>query len=111
MANIVVNNVKEVNEALGQIATYNQQMYNEMLKISEVCTKFSSAWISDANDYESTINSLKTLQNEFETNIEPLKIQAEKAKKYLNIEPVITQFIDTMNTYIIETVKTAGGSI
>lgn len=95
MANIVVNNVKEVNEALGQIATYNQQMYNEMLKISEVCTKFSNAWISDANDYESTINSLKTLQNEFEANI----------------EPVITQFVDTMNTYIVETIKTAGESI
>ena len=95
MANIVVNNVEAVNEALGQIATYNQQMYNEMLKISEVCTQFSYTGNIDANDLQSTINSLKTLQNEFEANI----------------EPVITQFVDTMNTYIVETIKTAGGSI
>lgn len=91
MANVVVKNVSAVSESLGEIASYNQQLYQEVEAIGNICSKISSAWISEENDYQSTIDNLNRLKNDFETNI----------------EPVLSQFIKTMNAYLVETQRIA----
>ena len=91
MASIIVKNVNAVSESLEQMASYNQKLYQEVEAIGNVCNKISSAWISGENDYQSTIDNLNRIRNDFETNI----------------EPVLSQFVKTMNTYLIETQKVA----
>lgn len=91
MASIIVKNIDSVSESLGELATINQKLYQEVEDIGNICSKLSSAWISEENDYQSTIDHLNRIKNDFENTL----------------EPVLSQFIETMNIYLVETKKIA----
>ena len=91
MASIIVKNIDSVSESLGELATINQKLYQEVEAIGNICSKLCSAWISEENDYQSTIDHLNRIKNDFENTL----------------EPVLSQFIETMNIYLVETKKIA----
>ena len=86
-----INDVNKMIDDVGDIATYNQQLANDMTSVRYIIQQIDSHWISEEADKISAISTLTNLEEKFSAEI----------------LPVFEQFVVAMNSLIQSSVTTS----